>query len=329
MAIKMKNQYINAVIILVICCLLLPFAALPGESSAVSASNNDSKVSDLSKSSGEKIKIYMTKENKIKTVSTDDYVIGSLFYAIPADYNTEAVKAQAVVSYTYAVYCQNNSEEKYDLTDDPDDGQGYLDEAAAKEKFGNEYESCLQVFKIAAEQVKNYIITYEDKPIYAVSHPVSAGKTETGFNAFGEEYPYLTEVESVGDLLSSDYFSTFSVSTVDFFEKLKDKGISDPGEDNYEDCIGSESRSDSGTVLKTEICGKTLTGREIRDIFGINSANFDLKYDGSVFVFTVRGNGHLAGMSRYGANYMASLGSTFAEILSWYYPNCEMVVVEE
>ena len=70
--------------------------------------------------------------------------------------------------------------------------------------------------------------------------------------------------------------------------------------------------------------GTTLSGIQIRNALSLRSANFEVVYTDGVFNFSVRGYGHLVGMSQYGANYMAMQGSTYEEILKWYYTGCEI-----
>lgn len=308
----MKNQYINALIFTVIACLLLPFAALPG-----GVDNTEFK--DIKKQT-EKFEIYITAEDKIESVNALDYVVGVLFAEISPEYNAEAIKAQAVAAYTYALYQKNLSDEKYDLSDDANRHQGYLSEDAARKKFGDKYDAYRKIFFDAAKQVEGQVITYGGEPILAAYHAVSSGKTESGAVAFSEDYPYLAPQDSIGDLLSPIYFSTKEVESGEFFEKLEKYGVKE-----CENVIGESERSESGTVLNMEICGVSFTGGHMREIFGLKSANFDLAYDeNGAYIFTVRGSGHGAGMSQYGANYMASLGSTYKEILEWYYRDTEI-----
>lgn len=316
----MHNQYLTALILLLIACLLLPFAALPGDSGLVAPQATKSPAPDAD----EKFKIYLEQADKTVTLSAEDYLLGVLCAEISPDTHPEAIKAQAVASYTYARYRQAHSDEQYDLTDAPSSGQGYLTEKAARAKLGAEYDAAVAAFGDAIDAVAGELLTRDGAPILAAYHAVSAGKTETGENAFGAEYPYLVAVESVGDLLSPDYFSTKSVEPVEFFEKLADSGVEDAGEDAYPDLIGEVTRSDSGTVMEILIGEVTFSGADLRELFDLRSANFDLAYDGEGFVFTTRGWGHGAGLSQYGANYMASLGSSYTEILAWYYPECEV-----
>ncbi|MPN10798.1 hypothetical protein SDC9_158095 [bioreactor metagenome] len=62
-----------------------------------------------------------------------------------------------------------------------------------------------------------------------------------------------------------------------------------------------------------------LTGKTLREILGLRSAAFTIRQDGENVIFTTKGYGHGAGMSQYGANFMALSGAKYEEILIHYY----------
>lgn len=317
----MKNQYINAIVFLIIACLFLPFGAIQSENT--SFGTKDESQSQNNNEPSKAFTVLLEDTGETVKLSKEEYLLGVLFAEISATANEEAIKAQVVASYTYACYKKNHqSTNDYDLTDSYSTCQGYMTEDAAKEKFGDKYDEYKKIFEDAIDAVDKYIITYDGEIICAFYHSLSAGKTESAENMFGQSLPYLVPVESVGDLLSPDYFSTVTVTAAEFKETLQAAGKTAV---DGAAVIGSSEKSESGTVLSITLLGNSLTGTEIRGLFSLNSANFDVAQDGDNIVFTVRGKGHGVGMSQYGANYMASLGSTFLEILSWYYPGCEMV----
>lgn len=321
----MKNQYINIIIFLIIASLLLPFFAISENEGEQTVSAVPKNTADYSAD----FKILNEKSGKIMKLSKEDYVRGVIFAEMSPENNEEALKAQAVAAYTLALYKKANSTGEYDLSDNYQSGQGYLSDEDAKIKFGDKFDGYKQKLDSVISSVIKYVITYENAPIMAAYHGISAGKTESCENVFGGTLPYLTAVESVGDLLSPEYLSTVTVSAIEFREAVKKAGVTFSDDISPSDYIGGDSKSPSGTVLKINLCGGELTGRQVREAFSLNSANFDVAISQDNIVFTVRGKGHGVGMSQYGANYMASLGSTFLEILSWYYPGCQMSVVTE
>ena len=68
-----------------------------------------------------------------------------------------------------------------------------------------------------------------------------------------------------------------------------------------------------------------MKGSEFRNIFSLRSANVEIVQDSGNVKMIVKGYGHGVGMSQYGANYMASQGSGYEEILKTYYQGVEIV----
>ena len=89
--------------------------------------------------------------------------------------------------------------------------------------------------------------------------------------------------------------------------------------------LGLEILPTSGYVSAIVIGGEARKGTEARTAFGLRSANFEVKYENGTFTFYVKGYGHGVGMSQVGAEYMANQGSSYDEILAWYYPNTTLV----
>ncbi len=100
-----------------------------------------------------------------------------------------------------------------------------------------------------------------------------------------------------------------------------------PGADLSGDPSGWFSQpveNSAGGVASVDLGGVTLTGSEVRTLFGLRSASFSVSWDGEAFTFDVTGYGHGVGMSQYGANAMAREGSDFGDILTWYYTGAEV-----
>ena len=148
----------------------------------------------------------------------------------------------------------------------------------------------------------------------------SSGKTENSEEVFSTEYPYLRSVDSPYDKYAPKYASTLKISNKDFVSKLKstysDINIT---QNNLSSQIKILNRSDGGSVEKIKLGNKELTGRDIRNILNLNSANFEIKFDTNSLDFVVKGYGHGVGMSQWGANGMAEEGYKYYEILSHYY----------
>lgn len=273
--------------------------------------------------SGETFKVKLTEQDKITELSAKDYIYGVVCAEMPAEYSEEALKAQAVAAYTFALYRkQENKGKEYDITDSTTPDQAYMTDEEFKKREGNNYETYKAKIQSAVDAVFGQVITYEGKIVLSIFHDTSGGKTESAEVLWGGSYPYLQPVESVGDLLSAGYLSEKELSGEDFKTALKEYNItfsSDP-----EGWISDIKRSESGTVLTAKICGVSLKGSELRTALSLRSANFDVSYSEGAFHFSVRGHGHGVGMSQYGAQFMALQGSDYKEILKWYYKGCEI-----
>lgn len=277
-----------------------------------------------------KIKVLLTGEDKVITVSMTEYLIGALASEMPVLYHSQALNAQAAVCRTYAEkmieqQSENPSEELKGahISDDSSVHQGYMTQQERKEKFGEQYEIYEEKLSEAVKEGGSYVITYDGKLITAAFHAISSGQTESSLNLWGSDLPYLQPVQSAGDKLSPDYASTVTLTDAQFREKaasLKGAVLSD----DSEEWIGEAETSDSGTVLSITVGGKEFTGLEIREAMGLRSPCFTVKHEDGSFVFSVIGYGHGAGMSQYGADYMARQGSSWQEIIKYYYKGTEI-----
>lgn len=253
--------------------------------------------------------------NKVVTNNVfEDYIVGVVGAEMPISFEEEALKAQAVAARTYAY-------KRVDDINAPVDyksiGQAYNSIDEMKEKWGTNFEQYYNKVKNAVYDTKGVIMTYDNEPIEAVFHSTSAGVTEVCENIWGKNLPYIKSVDSKVDEQAPNFTYTTSIPNGQIIEKLsqeynleKDKIIS-----SFE--IGE--RSDAGYVLNVIVCGKKINAREIRTLFSLRSTNFTIEKTSTSIDFTTKGYGHGAGMSQYGANFMAQDGSDYIEILNHYY----------
>lgn len=272
-------------------------------------------------------KILDTKTGQVTEMAERAFLIGTVASEMYPTYHTEALKAQAVASYTY--YCsqrakarQNPAEELKgaDFSDVPATFPDTYTTEGLKKRWGEHYDTYYQKICEAVDAVFGKKLLHGGEPIFAAYHAIGFGTTENGKVVWGVEYPYLQSVPSPGDKLSPDYQSVVTLTPAQLSEQLK-KAVPDLSlPEKPEAWIGSElTRSDAGTVTKILIGGKELTGRQVREALDLRSANFTVVYKDGGFRFTVLGYGHGVGMSQYGADYLARQGSSWEEILKFYY----------
>lgn len=261
-------------------------------------------------------------DNTITEIPTEDYIFGVVAAEMPALYEAEALKAQAVAAYTFAL-CRKaeNSDKDYDITTDHTTDQSFITKEKARENWGNNADIYTQKIETVVAEVKDYVILYDKKIITSVYHAISSGKTEDSENIWGVSLPYLKSVTSVGDALADKYISKVEFTFAELKEKLKAIAeIEDTKQNLFKDIV----KTNAGTVKSITIGNIKTEGAKIRNALDLRSSCFDVSYTNEKYIFTVYGYGHGVGMSQNGANYMAKQGFDYKQILTHYYSGCSV-----
>ena len=247
-------------------------------------------------------------KGSIITLTMNDYLIGVIGAEMPASFNIEALKAQAVLSRTYALKKIENNQKLTDTVST----QRYKDNNELKSMWGNDYQKYYTKIKEAVESTDNITLKYKGNYIDAVYHSTSNGKTEDAVNVWGNSVEYLKSVDSSWDQDASSYLRTENKDLNNILNLL---GINNENI-NFEII----SRNKSGRVETIKVGDNIFTGVEFRNLLGLRSADFDINVVNNEIIITTRGYGHGVGMSQYGANGMANTGYNYSQILKHYYP---------
>lgn len=318
----MKKTYIIAAVIIFVYGAVMPLICLSADTKTSQSGENSQNTYDDIADKTKQVRVLDKNSGNVTEIDLDEYLFGVVAAEMPASYNEEALKAQAIASYTYMLFRANErSGEKYDVVDDSSTDQAFITRKEAREKWGDNYDKYANKIDAVIKAVSGYVMVDEkDMPILAAYHNISAGRTESAKTVWGSEYSYLQPVDSLGDLTAKQYLSEASLTPEEIAQKL-----TLPENDGSPSLwIGEIKTSDSGTVTEISFCEKTFTGGEIRSLLGLRSSVFTVNFDEGKFNFRVQGHGHNVGMSQYGANYLAEQGYTYIEILSWYYTGCKM-----
>ncbi len=265
-------------------------------------------------------------DDRVEELPLTQYLCGVVAAEMPASYQPEALKAQAVAACSYMVYRSVNEPDAPEhkgawVCNDPSHCKGYLSTLQMKQHWGEEhYAEYYAKIAAAVSAVAGQVLTYEGQPINAVFHAISAGKTEKAADVWGQDVPYLQAVESFIDVNAAQYLSTAEFSSEKLYQLL---AITKPDIDKTL-TVGPVTRSDSGGVLSAEIGGVTFTGAQLRSTLSLRSTNFEFARQDDTFTFTVKGYGHCVGMSQYGAGQLAQAGMTYTDILKTYYTDVEI-----
>lgn len=263
-------------------------------------------------------------DGKVTEMEMDEYVICVVLREMPADFELEALKAQAVVARTYTMrrYEMQGKHDQADVCTDPSccqgfcSGEEYLNSGGTQELF--------EKVKQAVMVTSGKVLKYNDELIDATYFSCSGGITEDAKAVWGAEIPYLKSVESPGEEEAAHFVDTVSFSAEEF-EELLDTELSGAPAGWVENITYTEG----GGVDTIQLCGIAFEGTQLRKLLGLRSTAFYLTAVGNTITITTKGFGHRVGMSQYGADAMAVQGSNYEEILKHYYRDVQLVTYGE
>lgn len=275
------------------------------------------------------IKLLHADTGEIEELPLDTYLLGVVSAEMPANFEQEALNAQALVARTYTIYSIVHSGGKHgeaDICDDSTCCQAWISKEDRMARW-DEAERELNWRKIenAVNTTAGKIITYNGEVIDAFFHSNSGGATEAPVNVWGgTNYPYLQSVETAGE----DAYSQYSSEMILTKEELKNKILAKHSDFiidySQSDCIQILEYTESGRVKTIKIGNLNLSGVEVRTLLGLKSANFEVSIEGENIKFAVKGYGHGVGMSQTGADSMAKQGSNYEEIVKHFYTGVEI-----
>lgn len=272
----------------------------------------------------ELIKVYITKEDKVVEMTKGQYLREVVSAEMPASFEQEALKAQAVAarSYLYArmfSYKKNGTPPEHkgaQICTDPAHCKAWISESERKELWGEDADKNWDKIDIAVKDTSGEMIYFGDEIISAVFFSTSSGRTENSKDVWGGERAYLVSVESPGEENAPNFKSEKTLS-VDELKRVISDNIE--GVDFSNGVFGEIVRSDAGGIITITLGNVPVKGTLFRTMFDLKSTNVNISVKDNIVYFDVTGYGHGVGMSQYGANAMARRGSTYKEILTHYY----------
>lgn len=273
------------------------------------------------------ISLLHKKTGEVEQVNLDEYLCNVVSAEMPANYEIEALKAQAIVARTYTIYkILNKKHDTADICDDSTCCQAWIskdDRLARWEE--SQRESNWQKIVSAVNDTKGKIITYDDKPIDAFFHSNSGGVTEVPVNVWGGTgYPYLQSVETSGEDTYTQYSSEVVFTQEQLINKLKEKYSDISIDFSNSDDIKIMEYTESTRVKTVKFGNHEISGVEARSLLGLRSTNFEISIDDDNIKFSVKGYGHGVGMSQTGADSMAKQGSSEEDIIKHFYTGVEV-----
>lgn len=253
-------------------------------------------------------------QNKIAMMELETYVLGVVLAEMPASFELEALKAQAVVARTYALRRFTLGDRHPDMAvcTDSQCCQAYMTEEEYLQHRGT-HTDVGKIYK-AVQETKGQVLTYDGALAETTYFSCSGGRTEDAAAVWGTDIPYLQAVDSPGEEGAVAYWSSTYFSAAEFAEALGRELGGKPAS-----WLGKRTFTDGAGVATMVIGGITYTGTQLRKLLGLNSTAFTMTADSDGITVEMLGRGHRVGMSQYGADAMAVSGSSYTEILAYYY----------
>ena len=262
------------------------------------------------------VSIRFVANGEIRGMELEEYLVGVVLAEMPASFETEALKAQSVVARTYTIRAREgkSKHDDGDICGDSTCCQGYL----APADYGGT-EEALDKVRHAVASTAGQVLTYQGNLVEATYFSCSGGSTEDAVAVWGTDVPYLQSVSSPGEENATYYTDSVSFTDAEFASRLGLNLTGDPAS-----WLGDVAHTDGGGVDTMMIDGISFKGTELRKLLGLRSTAFTMTASEGTITVSTRGYGHRVGMSQYGADAMAALGSTYGEILAHYYQGTEL-----
>lgn len=276
-----------------------------------------------------KIKLLHKKDKKIEEIPLDEYLLGVVSAEMPANFEQEALNAQALVARTYTIYSikrNKNKHEGADICDSSTCCQAWISKedrlARWNEDVREEYWN--KIVK-AVNTTKGKVITYNGDVIDAFFHSNSGGITEIPVNVWGgTNFPYLQSVQTSGEEGYSQYSSEVTLTQEELINKIRAKHSDFNIDISQQDSVKILEYTEAGRVKNIQIGNLKLSGVEVRSLLGLKSTNFKIEINNGKVTFIVTGYGHGVGMSQTGADSMAKQGNNYEEIIKHFYTGVEI-----
>ncbi len=263
-------------------------------------------------------------QGDVTLLDMDTYLAGVVLAEMPASFEKEALKAQAVVARTYTQKALSTGGKHGNgaVCMEPSCCQAYITEEAYFTQGGTQ--EALEKIRAAVLATSGYVLTFGGELIEATYFSCSGGSTEDAAAVWGTDFSYLQAVPSPGEEHALHYSDTVTFTKTQFQTALGKHFSGSP-----KSWFGVATYTEGGGIASMEIGGQTYSGTELRSLLGLRSTAFSVTAEEDLITITTRGYGHRVGMSQYGADAMASAGSSYEEILAHYYPGTQLTSITQ
>lgn len=319
----MKKILAFAIVLVILVVIIIPTLMVGGINKIDTISDRSGKVL---KGEDVFIRVYMHEQGRIVEMNLEDYITGVVAAEMPAEFELEALKSQAVAARTYAVKNMvifggsgMANQPGADVSTDYRQSQAFLNGEKLKERWGTNYERYWSKISRAVRETRGQVVTYNGEFINAVFHSTSGERTASAKEVWGFDYPYLISVPCSWDQKSPRYSDRKEFALAEIEQLLGAETQVVAAVQNGSGATQIIETTDSGRIAQIRIGSKVLSGLAIREKLELRSTNFKIEIQGAKMIFNTIGYGHGVGLCQYGANGMAKAGHDYRQIITNYY----------
>ena len=268
------------------------------------------------------IRLLLTCERAVVDLPMEDYLVGVVLAEMPASFESEALKAQAVCARTYTLkkHFSNTGHELHaSICDDISHCQAYIAPSTYLKRHPDNKWAIKKVQQ-AVLATRGEVITLEGELVEPVYHSTCGGHTESSHTVWGNEHGYLQGVSCLWDRSSPYYRKTLNISREAFQRALN----LDPQTPLIP---RRQQATENGTVKEIAWGNTIMNGQQVRQALKLPSAKFAIAVTDETVAITTMGNGHGVGLCQYGANGLAQRGKNYRQILHHYYQGISLYKV--
>ena len=320
------------ILAIIVVVILLPAAAVsfggcPGFPPPAKAEPPPSTKETVEKKSSGTVRLYRTDRKEIVPLDLEQYLVGVILAEMPASFELEALKAQAVIARTYALHQHpfsggggcDRAPGGADICSDSAHCQAWLDPEEAAE-WGPGGELFLKRIQQAISETAGEVAVYRGKLIEAVNHSTCGGKTEASHALWnGGSLPYLQSVTCPYCTHSPHYRGELLIPFTRLAEALpQDPALPVASAERLP--LEKVTETSGGRIAALTIAGRSIGGAELRSLLELPSTAFTWELREEGLLFHTRGRGHGVGLCQYGADGAARKGQGYRQIIQFYYP---------
>ena len=257
----------------------------------------------------------------MKKIPLEEYLVGMMAATIPAEYEMETLKAQAVIMRSFCVNQMEKENGEKVIYDDVLKDY-YIQESQYQELWKENKETFQSRLQTAVKDTKGVVAVCDGDIAELPFCRMSNGNTRdiTEYIVRKETYPYMKSVLCDDDKTAEEFIRYVKIPMKEFEEKISEIL---PGEKKKAEKLVIY-RDAKDYVKEIQIEEHKIEGEDFREAFNLISSCFFMEKINDVIEIRTKGIGHGFGFSQYEANRLAKEEKDYRDLLYYFFEGIEL-----